>query len=236
MTVVLIGIGADGDNTDPVPSLEENGTFDYLPIPETEASTGPTYSEFELPNYCGTALDFVEKIRPGGDGEWIKNPEKIAETKLHHDPNFSELTYGDVASTTKGKRIQSDLGEGDIIGFYTGLQSDYKHRYIIGYFTVEEIDDDPTSHPTNAHGQRVEATGNPKHDDLVIVDGRKPGGLLQQPYKISEKIDRPPWHQVSEEAATTLNIDRGTVAVARKPPLTLNIEPEEFIAKMPPLR
>lgn len=236
MTVVLIGIGADGDNTDPIPSLGEDGTFDYLPIPETEASTGPTYSEFDLPNHGGTALDFVKKIRLGGEGEWIKDPEKIAETKLHHDPNFSELTYGDVASTTKGKRIRSDLGKGDIIGFYAGLQSDYKHRYILGYFTVEEIDDDPASHPANAHGRRVQATGNPKHDDLVIVDGKKPGGLLQQPYRISEKIDRPPWHRVSKEAATTLNIDRGTVAVARKPPLTLNLEPEEFRAEMPSLR
>lgn len=236
MTVVLIGVGADGDNTNPVPSLREDGSFDYLPIPETEASTGPTYSEFDLPKYDGTALDFVDKIRPGGEGQWIEDPERIAGKQLHHDPNFSELTYGDNANTSKGDRIRSDLEVGDIIGFYVGLQSDYKHRYIIGYFTVRAINDDPTAHPANAHGRRVEATGSPKHDDVVIVDGRKPGGLLEEPYKISEKIDRPPWHRVSEEAATALHIVDGTVAVSRKPPLTLNLDPEEFISEMPPLR
>lgn len=236
MTVLLIGIGADSDNTRPVPPLNEDGSFDYLPIPETEPSTGPTYDEFHLSNSNESALDFVEKIRPGGDGEWIEDREIIADMHLHHDPNFAELTYGDVAGTSKGNKIHSDLEPGDLIGFYTGLQSDYKHRYIIGYYCVDGIDNSPENHPDNAHGRRVEAAGDPKHDDVVIVDGRDLGGLLEEPYRISEKIDRPPWHRVSEESAAALNITEGTVAVARKPPLTLDIDPEEFITEMPPLR
>ena len=162
--------------------------------------------------------------------------QTISSTRLHHDPNFGDLTYGDVAGTRKGKRIHSDLSEGDIIGFYTGLQTEYKHRYIIGYFTVEQIDDDPAFHPENAHGRRFQAAGRPKHDDVVIVDGREPGGLLERAYRISEKLDKPPWHRVSTDAVESLNIVDGNVAVARKPPLTLDIEPAEFVEKMPPVR
>ena len=236
MTVVLIGIGADGDNTDPVPSVRNDGRFAYLPIPETYPSVGPTYAEFELPNFGGPAVEFVDAIRPGGEGDWIHDRETIASKRLHHDPNFEDFTYGDIAGTRKGDRILSDLSEGDIIGFYTGLQSDYKHRYIIGYFTVAQIDDEPASHPENAHGQRVQAAGSPKHDDVVVVDGREPGGLLERAYQISEKLDSPPWHRVSNDAVEALNIVDGTVAVSRKPPITLEVDPEEFIEEMPPVR
>lgn len=236
MTVVLIGIGADGDNSKPVPPLMEDGQFDYLPIPETYPSEGPTYDEFELSNFDGSAVDFVDEIRPGGDGDWINDRDTISSTRLHYDPNFDDLTYGDVAGTTKGKRIRSELTEGDIIGFYTGLQSDYKHRYIIGYFTVDEIDDNPAAHPENAHGQRIKAAGSPKHSNVVIVNGRKPGGLLERAYRLSEKINKPPWHRVSPDAVELLHIREGTVAVSRKPPLTLNLDPEEFIKRIPSVR
>lgn len=236
MTVVLIGIGADRENTVPMPPLMDDGSFDYLPIPEDYESAGPTYSEYQLPNFGGSVLDFVDKIRPGGDGEWIQERDKIASKRLHHDPNFEDLTYGDVVGTRKASRIYSDLEEGQLIGFYAGLQTDYKHRYIIGYFTVDEIDDEPARHPQNAHGLRVKAAGKPKNDEVVIVDGREPGGLLESPYKISHKIDSPPWHEVSPEAVEELNIVDGTVAVSIKPPLTLNMDPEDFIEKMPPLR
>ena len=77
MTVILIGIGADGDNTDPVLSIKDDGRFDYLPIPETHPSVGPTYSEFDLPNFGGPAVEFIDAIRPGGEGDWIHDQETM---------------------------------------------------------------------------------------------------------------------------------------------------------------
>lgn len=60
------------------------------------------------------------------------------------DPNFSELTYGEVKTANKNQIKRLDPEQDDVLAFYTGLaapDSGIPHRYIIGYFTVNEITD-----------------------------------------------------------------------------------------------
>ena len=38
MTVVMIGVGADKTNSGPYPTVYEDGTFEYIPIPESQDS------------------------------------------------------------------------------------------------------------------------------------------------------------------------------------------------------
>jgi len=49
MTVLLVGVGADTDHVRPALHLDEAGRFEYLPIPETEPTSGSTtYGSWNL--------------------------------------------------------------------------------------------------------------------------------------------------------------------------------------------
>jgi len=114
---------------------------------------------------------------------------------LHHDPNFDALTYGE-RRPAYVERLRR-LDEGDGVGFYTGLNDGgTMHRYLIGYFLVDEVayfdamDDDEArrrirEHPDNAHTKRFEATGR-VDDSLVIVEGRE-GGLFGTAFRLSKR-------------------------------------------------
>ncbi len=216
MGVTLLGIGADTTNTEPVPEVYPDGTFEYLPIPEANGPTGTTetmsYGSYELHHRDGTAAEYVTSIRPGGGGEAITGGE-LESWPLHHDPNFEALTYGETASRASYVRHIRELAPGDVVGFYTGLrsaESTYLDRYLIGYFTVDRIVDmrrlpmagDVVSfselprsrrdaimaeHGANAHAKRYHATGRVAPDDgLVLIEGREPGGLLDRAFRLSE--------------------------------------------------
>ncbi len=63
---------------------------------------------------------------------------------IHWDPNFSELTYGEVKTANKNQIKRLDPGQDDVLAFYTGLTEpglETPHRYIIGYFAVNETTD-----------------------------------------------------------------------------------------------
>lgn len=216
MVVALLGVGADGTNTVPTPPIYQDGTFEYIPIPEREGPEGTvenrTYGNTELRNQDRTVADFVDKITPWSDGPDITGA-KLAEWPFHYDPNFDALTYGE--STNRGAYAQTirQLEPGDIIAFYTGLSgpnSRYTHRYVIGYFTVDSILDfqnisygDETltfselphdeqdrimrEHRENAHAKRYLSSGEISDGDgLILVDGCPPGGLLNHAFRISE--------------------------------------------------
>jgi hypothetical protein len=86
--------------------------------------------------------------------------------------------------------------------------------------------------PENAHTKRLAAAGTPKHDDVVIVEGRTPSAKLNQPVKISERIDQAPWYRVTEKFADEYNIEGGQKGIGRKFPLVLDLDAEEFIEKV----
>ena len=195
--IVLSGIAADTTNASPTPRLYEDGSFDYIPIPETardETAETRTYADFSTRN--GKAADYLDRIYPGGGDEAIKS-DALSDFPVHHDPNFEALTYGECRPAYV-KRLRR-LEEGDAVAFYTGLrdkESDALHRYVIGYFVVdnvvyfEDFDDETVlrrirDHPENAHAKRFEATGR-VDENLVIVEG-KDGGLLDTAFRISQR-------------------------------------------------
>jgi hypothetical protein len=159
--------------------------------------------------------DYLDRIYPRPWGE--ENPEfsgdRLADWPLHYDPNFEALTYGETTSRSAYTKRLRTLEAGDGVAFYTGLQDEgtgYRHRYLIGYFTVADVidfrqldrngervrfSDLPAAqqerlmarHRENAHAKRFRAAGRIAEDDgLVIVDGTEPGGLLENAVPISE--------------------------------------------------
>lgn len=201
--IVLSGIAADTTNASPTPRLyaegdgNRGGGFDYIPIPETARdATAETRTYADVPTHDGTAAEYLDRIYPGGGDEAVEG-EALADWPLHHDPNFEALTYGECrpAYVERLRRLE----EGDAVAFYTGLvdgSSDAPHRYVIGYFVVDNVVyfgalGDETArrrireHPENAHTKRFEATGE-LDDNLVVVEGKE-GGLFDTAFRISQR-------------------------------------------------
>lgn len=264
MTIALLGVGADTTNSSPTPPIYSDGTFEYIPIPESRGPEGTTetrtYGNTQLRFEDATAAEYLNSIQPSEDEGPEVTGDELAEWPLHYDPNFEALTYGESTSRGSYTKILRNLDEGDTVAFYTGLRGDntsYTHRYIIGYFTVEDIidfqnlerggqemtfSDLPAQeqeelmerHRENAHSKRFEATGEiADNDGLVIVDGKEPGGLLDEAFRISEHHGGG-HHYLTEELQQKLspepggNPERNAYLGGIKQGHTLNISSKEF--------
>ncbi|WP_415380779.1 hypothetical protein [Halosimplex sp. TS25] len=257
MTVVLCGVGADTGNVRPVPRVGTDGRFEYVPIPEKGAtSETATYGTLGCRHRDGPLADLLDGIRPGSDGEWITDPEAIRDRPVHRDPNFEALTYGEprpgyVAALRA-------LEPGDAVAFYGGFpgpDSEYKHRYLFGYFTVAEspVVVDPEAddaekatlldeHPGNAHAKRfaehgdlyahdVDLTERPR--SVVIVPGREPGGLLDRAVRLSDSRHGPNYYMdeaVSEVLRPQSGGDRGAHLGGFKPAVRCDVDSQTFAA------
>lgn len=217
MTVALIGVGADSTNASPTPPVYHDGTFEYIPIPESQGPDGTveprTYGTTPLRHQNAPMAEYLDSIVPDPNEGTRVTGEQLADWPLHHDPNFEALTYGETTTRGSYTKILRTLEPGDLVAFYTGLRgdADYRHRYVIGYFTVATVvdcqrverddgreasfSDLPSAeqaaimdeHRENAHAKRFHATGEiAANDGLVIVDGRDPGGLLDEAFRISQ--------------------------------------------------
>jgi len=66
LTVVLCGVGADTGNVRPVPRVDGDGRFDYVPIPEKGPTTEEaTYGSLESRHGDGSLAETLDGIRPG---------------------------------------------------------------------------------------------------------------------------------------------------------------------------
>lgn len=227
MTVLLVGVGADGENAEPHPPVNSEGEFEYIPIPEkyrekTDETT--TFGTWSLRYRAGTAADYLNYIDPAGDSDRRQTGESLRNWPVHHDPNFEALTYGESDGRPKYLKELRKLTEGDVLAFYTGLISDesrYVNRYIIGYFTVERVIDFQNLPPEefggktafgelsskqqtaliNEHPENAHAkrfrATGDINEGMVIVSGKPPGGLLDFAYCISEY--RSGGHRLTDE-------------------------------------
>jgi len=216
VTVALLGVGADSTNSAPTPPVYQGQHFEYIPIPESGGKEATieekTYGNTDLRHQSGSIADYLEYIRPREQESRKITGDELAHWPLHHDPNLDELTYGETSGRSAYLSVLRNLNEGDVVAFYTGLKNerhDYTHRYIIGYLTVDAVVDfqslsDTTEsqfsklpetkreeimndHRQNAHAKRFFATGEiTSEDGLVIVDGRSPGGRLDETFRISK--------------------------------------------------
>lgn len=230
MSLVLVGVGADTVNASTCPPVFEDGTFEYIPIPEQYESTeSATFASEGFSEY----LDYI--IYDG------KRTDDFDEVSLHHDPNFDALTFGDPGKSRKGLL---SLQEGDVLAFYSGLtppnQDRPKHRYLIGYFSVESVIDfnslDETAvdraieqNSENAHIKRYLASNTDRHlSDLVIVRGQKPGTILENGIKLSGGRPDAGNYYFQEKWIDAWDPSTDYLG-GRKPVIRSNISQEEFL-------
>jgi hypothetical protein len=183
MKALLLRVGIDKGSGGTYGPVFNDGSFEFVPIPETYRS-------------C-TATTFGERI--GRKGRLLSTyaPPALRHVPMHDDPEFETRTYGDA---TAKRRYLLKLSEGDLLVFYAGLKpfnhdnQDYPEAlYFVGYFTIDQVIDFNwlsaseraayrQRYPSNAHVKRGYAFEN-----LVIVVGSKDSRLLNHALLISEK-------------------------------------------------
>lgn len=249
MTLVLSGIGCDTTNVGRVAPYDD-GAFEYIPIPEKTRSTDElhTFGSWQLRHRDGVAADLISTITPDpAQGVSHSDEATIRSWPLHRDPNFEALTYGEHDRGSYVDRLLS-LSAGDIVGFYAGLDDGERvHRYLIGYFTVNEVLHLPPdasreqvaeafqTQPENAHAKRA-VGGYRAYDDehVVLIDGTPPGGLFERDpirisdYYVAEGNERPQYY-LAEEIRERFSIVEGRSNMQFKPAYLSTLSADEFI-------
>ncbi|MCE5215089.1 MAG: hypothetical protein LLF83_10280 [Methanobacterium sp.] len=203
MKAMLLRVGIDKGSGGCLAPIFQDGSFEYIPIPETEETK-------EIKTFKNT-----QGVKNKPFAAYI--PEKIHELPIHFDPEFETFTYGD--ATSKRKSLLK-LDENDLLVFYAGLEPYMNNKfssalYIIGYFKVKEIIDFnkletqeiiqySKKYSNNAHIKRINGFEN-----LVIIAGDKKSKILDKAILISEpklnKLGRP-YHAVSPVMEKLLGI------------------------------
>ena len=181
MKGLLLRVGIDRGSGGCLAPIFKDGSFEYIPIPERQATSERKVYESMIGITDRQIVDFI--------------PEKIRYSHPHHDPEFITFTYGD---PKKPKRNQlSQLDPRDLLIFYVGLEpkdwEDKSRLFVIGYFDVEEVYDFKVipkqdyqsvfkKVPNNAHSKIYfrlkELNVGYSDDDLVIVKGKSKSSKL----------------------------------------------------------
>lgn len=183
MKVALLRVGADSaaDSGGLYGPLFADGTFVYVPIPDTMGMDERTYGN-QIGRNCQPLIDFFPPARR----------EKMRGQSIHFDPEFSTYTYGDPTRPKAGLRR---LVKGDLLIFYAGLEG-FDHAsppglYIIGYFEVafaglaaDLSEEQMTACKDNFH-VRHKAVFDIQRDSLVLVKGGQGSRMLRKAAKIS---------------------------------------------------
>ena len=174
MQGLLLRVGLDNGSGGGLAPIYEDGTFEYIPIPETYETTQQlTFDDIT-----------TQDGRPYTDYVGTNN----VSSPLHLDPEFTTYTYGD--PTHKRSQL-AELTEDDLLLFYAGLNPEvsegHPRLYVIGYFTVDTVHELDDKTPTeradlfdrlanNAHIKRTKLTPDSKHPNQdaypVIVKGK----------------------------------------------------------------
>lgn len=222
--VVLLRVGIDSGCGGIHGPLFEDGTFEFICIPDRKRVSVHTY---------GNSV--------GGDGKSLVGyfPESrrklMAEQHVHVDPEFETFTYGD---PTTPKRSLRSLMPGDYLVFYCGLQEwdsangwNWDRRpalYLAGYFEVAlagmagGFDKKllKTEFGNNFH-VRYPSVFKLQKEDLVLVKGGPGSRLFRKAKQISvEGMDRAgkPLKVLSLPMQRVFGNFGGHVSIQRSPP------------------
>jgi len=120
------------------PCDPKSGEFLYVSIPENQ-----TFRKgFE--RYYDEVIPYIRKFAEmqGIDIQSLRFPLSLIGTKLHLDPDFEYLTYGD-NGLKRGKRLR-ELDPGDFIAFYASLKpvNLYPEKFmyaLVGFYEIAQI-------------------------------------------------------------------------------------------------
>ncbi len=138
MKAILVRVGVDqtygGWNA---PVDPRTGQFVFVPIPD---GAKKEYTPNNARKY-GEIIAPLAKFAEDCNVTDLRCPETLRQRKMHLDPDFDHLTYGDNGAR-RGSRI-AKLESNDLLVFYSGLRSIIDSKKLvyalIGLFVVEEV-------------------------------------------------------------------------------------------------
>ncbi len=198
MKIAMIRVGVDAGCGGIQSPLFRDGSFDFIPIPETAGV-----------KYKHTFGSIIGRYRrPLSDYFSARRRNSMAITGVHDDPDWKAFTYGtDTAGAQSGLR---NLEKGDILMFSCGLEG-YGFNappaiYLIGYFVVKiagtvsefSLQEIQTLFGNNAHVRGKRIREDFRHWDgseLILIKGSRRSRLLKKAILLSitskDSIDRP---------------------------------------------
>ena len=217
MKIAMLRLGIDTGSGGILGPLFQDGTFEYVPIPDGFGLDSRTYSNV-MGCHGRPLIDYFPASRQAA----------MQHQAMHVDPEFISFTYGDPGRNKSGLR---HLNAGDMLIFYCGLTgwdcSEKSRLYLIGYFEVTAAGrtDDFSSHQLQRlfgknfhvrHQQVLKA----QHDDLVLVKGGPKSRLLHRALPMSsigkDRAGRP-LHVLSNEMQQIFGDFGGKISFQRSP-------------------
>ncbi len=183
MKVAMVRVGIDTGSGGIHGPLFQDGSFEYVPIPDDFHIDERTYG-----NTLGRRGEPFVTYFPRS------RQQHIMDQSLHYDPEFQTFTYGDPTSPKAGLRR---LERGDMLIFYCGLQGwgieSAPALYLMGYFEIEaagrasdfESADLIGMFANNFHVRHPNVY-TAQRDRLVLVKGSSNSRLLKTAVRISE--------------------------------------------------
>ncbi len=218
MKIALLRVGIDTGSGGIHGPLFQDGSFEYIPIPDGLNQDNRTYG-----NTVGRYGKRLVEYFPG------KRREEVTDQPIHCDPEFTTFTYGD---PTSPKARLRHLKPGDLLLFYCGLQGygfeSSPALYLMGYFSVliagwandfsaQTLD---SLFSENYHVKH-RAVFEQQRDKLVLVKGDEQSRLLNKAVCISEMgKDRTgkPLKVLSGEMQKIFGDFGGKISIQRSPP------------------
>ena len=217
MKVAMVRIGIDTGSGGIHGPLFQDGTFEYIPIPDGFGKDERTYGN-STGRHGKKLVEYFPETRQS----------KIVNQAIHFDPEFITYTYGDPTSPKAGLRY---LQQGDMLIFYCGLEGwDFKSwpaLYLMGYFEIlaagkasdfssNELE---TLFSENYHVRHRDIYERQKKD-LVLVKGSLKSRLLEKAICISDigrdRLGRP-LKVLSVEMQKTFGDFDGKISFQRSP-------------------
>jgi hypothetical protein len=182
MKVAMLRIGIDTGSGGIHGPLFQDGSFEYIPIPDGRGDDERTYG-----NTTGVRGAKLVEYFP------LRRQSAMRSKSIHFDPEFSTFTYGDPTPPKAGLR---HLETGDLLIFYCGLEGrDFPSEpalYLVGYFEVQaagraaDWGDEETRRlfQDNFHVRHPNVFERQKAE-LVLVKGSERSRLLRHAVRIS---------------------------------------------------
>lgn len=225
MQVVLLRVGIDTGSGGMHGPLFQNGSFEYLPIPDNFGIGSKGVDERTYGNTMARRGEPLVSYFPE------RRRAKMRDKPMHFDPEFETFTYGDPVRRGP-KRSLAKLDAGDILVFYAGLKGfDFDSPaalHVIGYFEVTAAgfaDDLRRNELSDLFGKnfhvRHQAVFEEQKDRLILVKGGDGSRLLNRAVSISALGSNragKPLFKLSPEMQKIFGHFNGKTAIQRSTP------------------
>jgi Nucleotide modification associated domain 3 len=135
--VGIINVGANASNSPLQSPIFEDGSFEFVPIPERAKIPAKCHWVPSYENLCS----FYSK---SSLNEYI--PSKFLKVKMHNDPEFRGFTYGDYPNSSPRASNLRLLDQGDclfflarLVGWKNGYFTGPAGFYLVGFLEIDRI-------------------------------------------------------------------------------------------------